>query len=588
MDIYGDYGHLVGSPSVNTQVSTEKRSQVFQATHNGEGILLPSRLRSFISFSFGGKNIEDFNLIACCDGDTISRSAYAEFEDLTSNYDIMDGQYYHGTHYKPNTLSLHLVSDDLDQKQLDEFLHWFQGGKTRELILAEHPNRAIMARVAEVPQLDLLPFEKQITMKIGSYDYQTSTTVYKGFIDLELVADMPFWYAKQNIFLRNAQGETVYDGGSIYINSDVLKEALKICYEDTVPIGDMISVTMHFGEGQYASINDKDTAYVVIAGPLSEHPGAVWKEDTLGYFMYNEEQWRGARTSDSNGGILGRIAGAIIMNEDDQNMPVNISSGNTDFKFFYGGTAPSPTILSFDVNIQPSQENGYIDCFHSEYVPINGKEYSTISVISEHQKDFDITLPNILSSWNKAKKIIDNIEANQTYQGDLADTFRDQIKHPAVRAWAIGMINYIKSDQNNNYVNSTTGIISDEGKAQLQNLLPKFFQGTENNWSSAHFEFNAELGIAEGTFKYQKATSGNYNVVEQVLTSGDYATFDEHTENVGDMLRSNWLILEDHNIFINGMIVDWTSSEPRGSHYLVHNVNATLNNLKLDYKNMYL
>jgi len=59
-------------------------------THNGE-VLLPARQRSFISFSFGGKKIEDFDLIACSDGDGISRNGYSEFQDLTTDYDIMDG-----------------------------------------------------------------------------------------------------------------------------------------------------------------------------------------------------------------------------------------------------------------------------------------------------------------------------------------------------------------------------------------------------------------------------------------------------------------------------------------------------------------
>jgi len=42
---------------------------------------------------------------------------------------------------------------------LDNFLYWFKAGVHRELILAEHPNRAVMARVATPPVLNLLPFE---------------------------------------------------------------------------------------------------------------------------------------------------------------------------------------------------------------------------------------------------------------------------------------------------------------------------------------------------------------------------------------------------------------------------------------------
>jgi hypothetical protein len=74
--------------------------------------------------------------------------------------------------------------------------------------LAEHPNRAILARVANPPQLHLLPFEAEVTVPFYSGGEQadgshvnttlktTSTTVYRGEIDLELVMDEPFWYAK--------------------------------------------------------------------------------------------------------------------------------------------------------------------------------------------------------------------------------------------------------------------------------------------------------------------------------------------------------------------------------------------------------
>jgi len=40
-----------------------------------------------------------------------------------------------------------LSTDGITQVELDNFLHWFKAGIARELVLAEHPNRAIMARV---------------------------------------------------------------------------------------------------------------------------------------------------------------------------------------------------------------------------------------------------------------------------------------------------------------------------------------------------------------------------------------------------------------------------------------------------------
>jgi len=118
--------------------------------------------RSFISFSYGGKNIEDFDLIAVTDGDRMNKDGYSSFNDITSSYDNLDGQKYWNTHYTTNTISFKLVTDGMEQRQLDDFLYWFSAGVCRELILAEHPNRAQLARVASVPKLHLLPFEKTV------------------------------------------------------------------------------------------------------------------------------------------------------------------------------------------------------------------------------------------------------------------------------------------------------------------------------------------------------------------------------------------------------------------------------------------
>ena len=47
--------------------------------------------RSFISFTFGGKHIEDFNLIATFTSNGLERDGFASFNDLISNYDVLEG-----------------------------------------------------------------------------------------------------------------------------------------------------------------------------------------------------------------------------------------------------------------------------------------------------------------------------------------------------------------------------------------------------------------------------------------------------------------------------------------------------------------
>ena len=95
-------------------VNTSRYSQVYTATHEGERYL-PFMNRSFISFSFGGKNIEDFNLIATTENNRMNRTGSAEFEDLVDQYNILDGQFYWGTHFKPNRITFKLATDGITQ-----------------------------------------------------------------------------------------------------------------------------------------------------------------------------------------------------------------------------------------------------------------------------------------------------------------------------------------------------------------------------------------------------------------------------------------------------------------------------------------
>lgn len=236
--------------------------QVYWATHDSKGSL-PYYQRSFISFSFGGKAIEDFDLIAYCNGDYMERQGSAEFEDLTSSYDILDGETYHGTHFKPFQLSLTLATDGMTQQQLEKFKAWFRGGITRRLILAEHPNRYICARLQSPPQLHLIPFEMPFNMPIGiknkKISYDTVSNLYKGTIDITFVSSDPFWQAIDHIMGSwDANNNFQLKWNDIPWESESedyeIREAqtsvAKIVYEDNIPLPTMVTgdVRMAFGE----------------------------------------------------------------------------------------------------------------------------------------------------------------------------------------------------------------------------------------------------------------------------------------------------------------------------------------------------
>lgn len=179
--------------------------QVQSATKyiNEEGKLVPLSIlnRQFISFSYGGKNIEDFDLLAVFSNDRLDKEIYAPFNDTTTEQAELDGQMFWRTNFKAGGLSFNLATDGITSAQLEEFKIWFQPGIERELILSEYHNRGILARVSSTPQMSLLPFEKEVEVAIGQDEnlkpiyYKTKISLYKGEIKLDFVMDDPYWYS---------------------------------------------------------------------------------------------------------------------------------------------------------------------------------------------------------------------------------------------------------------------------------------------------------------------------------------------------------------------------------------------------------
>ena len=207
--------------------------QVQSATKNGQGESLSILNRQFISFSYGGKNIEDFDLLAVFSNDRLDKEIYAPFNDTTTEQAELDGQMFWRSNFKAGQLSFTLATDGMTARQLEDFKEWFQPGIERELILSEYHNRAILARVSSAPHISLLPFEKEISVQIGSTSYPTKTSLYKGEIKLDFVMDDPYWYSINT-----------------YIDS-IDEESLKLIYEDGIPHTQMFQTECFLADNQY-------------------------------------------------------------------------------------------------------------------------------------------------------------------------------------------------------------------------------------------------------------------------------------------------------------------------------------------------
>jgi len=84
---------------------------------------------------------------------------------------MLHGQYYWGSHYHARELTISLATDGITQKELDDFKYWFQPGEIKELILSEHPNRAILARIQDRPEISVLPFKRTERILVN-HDWQ--------------------------------------------------------------------------------------------------------------------------------------------------------------------------------------------------------------------------------------------------------------------------------------------------------------------------------------------------------------------------------------------------------------------------------
>lgn len=570
---------------VEIDYPSPKRTQVFTATHdsrivteNGSSAVEWLREtymnRSFISFSFGEKWIEDFGLIAVIENNRLQRAASAQFEDLTTEYEVIDGQFYWGTHFTTNELNLILATDGMTQRQLDDFKHWFSAGRIKELVLSEHPNRAIMARVSAPPEISMLPFEEKTTVKIQKINYKTSTTLYKGNITLNFIADEPFWYSKVNV-LGNKQ---INEKNGAYVWVDVWedangkaksvyedKDALKIILEDGIPTSQMLQAPSFLGGDLIITNND-----FIIAG---ETDGKQYLSSRI---LLNNVAVAGA-SKNTDEEEVGFINGKI---QNDLDKTQIILDKNSSYYLYYPGTAPAYPIIEF--TLTPVLNNGYICYPANTYANENGNSYNTLSLTSIHTSELKITTPGAYTGYNQAIDIFNKYN-NYSEAGavELIKLLRDGVTHKAARAWAIAVVDYLRTTDNFSAIEC------------LKEM--KFFLYDEEgeNLSSSTIKINCKTGKAVGRIGYRTIgtidDSFYENSEEDIFKT--WGKSYEYEEDVGDMIRSNYLKIEDRNYpNENGQIVAWEDTNDitkSYNHILRYDSSHPITNVFITYKYMY-
>lgn len=465
--------------------------QVQSATKDREGKSLSVLNRQFISFSYGGKNIEDFDLLTVFSNDRLDKEIYAPFNDTTTEQAELDGQMFWRTNFKANQLNFDLATDGITSAQLEDFKNWFQPGFERELILTENHNRAIMARVASTPQMSLLPFEKEITVNVGGLLVSTSITLYKGDIKLNFIMDDPYWYSKDS-----------------FLNSEIITpEQAKIIIEDGVPHRKMFQTSCFLADNYFCTYSN----------------------------------------------------GQINLS---QNHNVTLSpSEENGYRLYYCGTAPEKPEVSFSITPSINSTTGKISFPGGE----NGIYKLNIGSGDTFQS-LEFTVPNTVASYNKALDILEDFPAGKSIL-DLRSSFRDNLFDYYARSFAIGIVDYAKT--NKIKVSASSEILTGFKDFFIQQMAV-FLSG------DLKFTINGKTGVVTVTGKFRQFTG------EKIPSGQEYipSTSSTITENTGNMLKSNYLNIDTRTLPKNGYIVP--------EQCLLVTTNTTLSNLKINYKYKYL
>lgn len=586
-------------PNINTLEGNEVARmgdlhfQTFLNTHNGDNRLAPLQ-NSFISFTFGGKYIEDFGLNVVNLNDRRTVLASASFNDITTSYDVLDGEFYWGTKMNGYSLQLDMATDGMTERQIEDFKAWFKPGVIRGLRLSEHWGREICARISAPPDIRMIPFEFITTQSINGSEYDIKTTLYKGEISINFSMEESYWH---NYF------ESFTDIDDM--------DSRKIMLEDGIPYKDMFSTNVGIIVGR--GIDNQQ--------------------------LYDE--WK--------------ISDEIEMRQA-LNRTIEISNGitiaNNSAYLYYCGTAPSSPKLSFSLqpkitafqgtNNIPKKSSVMIAFPSNSYVykysdtqNIVNKPYNCINIGDSQLK---ITTPSIWTGYMQAINLINTIVKANIPVENLRIAFMQNINNYEARAWALGCLAWVCANADSELVASTRSSndvekwITDNNTfcdgsgvaGVLQKLMrifiiePQQFNADStilnNNamlGNQAHFNLNFYMGEMIGTFtcrQFISSTTTGYTIDSQgnfswdnILNSmkanpesgaDDISWFSTNTkqniitQNVGDMINSGHLIIQERKLFNdNGYITPNECQLIRLDNSGVNN--AEITNLKIDYHYMY-
>ena len=421
----------------------------------------------FIDFSFDGKKITDFGLVAVVDGDRLQFDGSPSFTDETTAVNGVVGQYYWGTNIGTKTKTYTLATDGMTEQQIQAFQYHFRPGRYGKFIDDTFAFRYSYCRVSSVTNFKMVPFKKEIEYKVDGKKIKSFINEYKGEITISFTWDYPYSFSEANYIdkqsLLTGVNATKYwravannqlpipESWKMYIpkNTGILGYgALGLLVLGTAGLAS----SCYLGSDQKLFITDfvKDTGHSAAQGSnsvenrmLFYNPSTVETHCKISIEKLqlhftplewdNSVEWKTVYFNDIADIYNKDAAVAVQQGEKWQD-----ENGNIFYKNDYVSIKkPYNTITVTDKLVPPIDKDAY-ESFVKELEDENG--------IGAPKHTFHYTTPNIINQIHLAINIAERYyKSRKTNILELEEELRENIVNNEILAWTMGVLTYLKS-----------------------------------------------------------------------------------------------------------------------------------------------
>lgn len=546
--------------------------------------------KEFIDFSFDGKHISEFGLVAVSDSDRHSTDASPSFSDETSKVNGLSGQYFWGTTFDAGKKNFKLATDGMTEKQLSAFKKHFIPGRYGKLMLDERVGRYCYARVSSVVTLSFVPFQEDITIQGVAFQ----TNIYKGEASISFEMDYPFWRAESN-YIDTAAALT--------------QESVRKAYVNNIPLSSSFYDELNINSKLIVGQPDTADSKIILDSPLYRDILAALNSKQMSSFITNGDAlYVGDATYYlTKDGIAAQNTYDATKDKDKYKMVLyNASERSSPIDM---------TLKDQSITITPTTPY-YINFARDSINATNtDRQYSMFFI-----RNYDEKITNVMKYTNPALFYFINYVISLAYSYkdtiganlvDFQSLLQEEIHHQTVLSWAVAGLRFISTHAE--LYNQETGVFETSSitiydyKGDAQTV--KWYEYL-NYWmlnfcapASESEEGNPLLiDIAEqnGTCWTRNGSLGTFTIEMNGEDNASFITYGRHSigtvlinlenlcENCGEMMLSEYLKVEGGSCLDDNLDI-----QPKTC-YLLYNIKDNVlveldkKNIVLEYRYLYL